>query len=262
MPGLSARLALQYRSKQARLSAEFMRQVMKLWRDLADPARIDGSWSAIRPAFVPLVLMARLGSAQLARSYYMQARSAAGVGDDGFMPSSAPLLSGDRLIKTLDVTGPVEFKKAISAGRTPIQAIEVAAVRMAGSTQYLVLEGGRTAMQDSIDRDAEATGWARVTDNDPCAWCAMLASRGPVYKSAKTAGDPRQGGNSYHDACACQAWPSFSLEEPFIGVAERLYDDWRRETRGTGGKNAVNAFRRWWEAEGRAVYAAPGRPSP
>jgi len=115
-------------------------------------------------------------------------------------------------------------------------------------------------MQKSIDADELATGWSRVTDNDPCAWCAMLASRGPVYKSAQTAGDPRQGGNRYHDHCGCQAWPAFTLDEPFVGIAEKLYDDWRQVTRGTGGRNAVNTWRRWWESEGRANYQAPERP--
>jgi hypothetical protein len=140
--------------------------------------------------------------------------------------------------------------------------MDAAAVRMVGSAQYLALEGGRSVINRSVDADEMATGWSRVTDADPCAWCAMLASRGPVYKSAKTAGDPRQGGNRYHDACACQAWPAFTLDEPFIGIAEKLYDDWLRETRGSGGKHAVNAFRRWWEAEGRSAYAAPGLPVP
>ena len=166
----------------------------------------------------------------------------------------APVSVGD--VKNLAV----EFKKAIAAGKSPQQAMDAAAVRMVGSTQYLALEGGRSVMQQSIEADERATGYARVTDNDPCHWCAMLASRGPVYKSAQTAGDPRQGGDRYHDHCGCVAYPSFSLNEPFVGIAEKLYDDWLRVTRGTGGRNAVNAWRRWWEAEGRAAYAPPERP--
>lgn len=268
MAGLSARLALEYRHRQALLSARLMRQIMETWRELADPARVDANWPVLRSVLGPLVLAARAESAALARVFYLQARNGAGIDDDGFVPSTPSLLDPARLASTLDVTGPVEFKKAISAGKSPTQAVDAAAVKMAGSTSYLTLEGGRQVMQDSIDRDSEATGWSRVTDNNPCAWCAMLASRGPVYKSAGTAGRNQNkrfegdGEFKYHDSCACQAWPSFSLEEPFIGVAEKLYDDWRRETRGHGGKHAVNAFRRWWEAEGRDAYASPGRPAP
>ncbi|MFD7705707.1 hypothetical protein [Streptomyces sp. NPDC059786] len=249
-----------FRRVQALLAARLAQQVLQVWRELMDPAKVDASWPAVRAALMPLVRQAREQSAALARSAYLDARRDAGVGDVGFTPKGPLPLLADRLEAALDVTGPVEFKKAIAAGKTPQQAIDTAAVRMVGSTQYLALEGGRQTMQRSIDADERATGWARVTDGDPCAWCAMLASRGPVYKSAKTAGDPRRGGNTYHDHCACQAWPAFTLDEPFIGIAEKLYDDWLRETRGHGGKHAVNAFRRWWESEGRSAYTAPARP--
>jgi hypothetical protein len=248
-----------YRRIQALMAARLAQQVLQVWRELMNPAKVDQSWPAVRAALIPIVQQARAQSAALAGAAYIEARRAAGVPDDGFDPRGPLQLAIDRLEMSLDVTGPVEFKKAIAAGKTPQQALDAAAVRMVGSTQYLALEGGRSVMRQSIDADERATGWSRVTDNDPCAWCAMLASRGPVYKSAKTAGDPRQGGNSYHDHCACQAWPAFTLDEPFVGIAERLYDDWRRETRGRGGKQAVNAFRRWWESEGRAAYQAPAR---
>lgn len=252
--------AQRYRRVQALLAAQMARQVVRVWRDLMDPARVDAVWPAVRAALVPIVRQARDQSAALARAAYMDARRAERVPDGGFDPEGPLQLAIDRLESSLDVTGPIEFKKAIAAGKSPEQAMDAAAVRMVGSTQYLALEGGRSAMRRSIEADERATGYARVTDNDPCAWCAMLASRGPVYKSAKTAGDARQGGDRYHDHCACQAWPAFTLDEPFVGTAEGLYDDWLRVTRGTGGRNAVNTWRRWWEAEGRAAYAPPERP--
>jgi hypothetical protein len=248
-----------YRRIQALMAARMAQQVLRVWRELMNPAKVDASWPAVRAALVPIVQQAREQSAALARAAYMDARRETGVPDGDFDPAGPLRLAIDRLEASLDVTGPVEFKKAIAAGKTPQQAMDAAAVRMVGSTQYLALEGGRSVMRQSVDADEAATGYARVTDGDPCAWCAMLASRGPVYKSAKTAGDPRQGGNRYHDHCACQAWPAFTNDEPFIGIAEGLYDDWLRETRGRGGKHAVNAFRRWWESEGRAAYAAPDR---
>lgn len=251
--------AQRFRRIQALLAAQMARDVLRVWRELMNPAKVDASWPAVRAALMPIVQRAQEQSATLARSAYMDARRAAGVPDGDFDPSGPLQLAIDRLEASLDVTGPVEFKKAIAAGKTPQQAMDAAAVRMVGSTQYLALEGGRSVMRQSIEADEQATGWSRVTDNDPCAWCAMLASRGPVYKSAKTAGDPRQGGNRYHDHCACQAWPAFTLDEPFVGGAERLYDDWLRVTRGTGGRNAVNTWRRWWEAEGRAAYSPPSR---
>ncbi|MER7794897.1 hypothetical protein [Streptomyces sp. NPDC097640] len=258
MAGL-AEQAQRFRRVQALLAAQMARQILQVWRELMNPAKVDASWPAVRSALMPIVQQAREQSATLARAAYMDARRSAGVPDGGFDPHGPLQLAIDRLEASLDVTGPVEFKKAIAAGKTPQQAMDAAAVRMVGSTQYLALEGGRSVMKQSIAADEMATGWSRVTDNDPCAWCAMLASRGPVYKSAQTAGDPRQDGNRYHDHCACQAWPAFTMNEPFIGIAEKLYDDWLRETRGRGGRHAVNAFRSWWESDGRAAYRAPDR---
>lgn len=255
-----AQAAQSFRRTQALLAAQMARQILRVWRDLMNPAKIDASWPAVRAALMPIVQQARAQSAALAGAAYMDARRAAGVPDGGFDPEGPLQLAIARLESSLDVTGPVEFKKAVAAGKSPQQAMDAAAVRMVGSTQYLALEGGRSVMKQSIETDERATGWSRVTDNDPCAWCAMLASRGPVYKSAKSAGDPRQGGNSYHDHCGCEAWPAFTLDEPFVGLAESLYGDWREQTKGTGGRAAVNAFRRWWESEGRAGYTAPERP--
>ncbi|MFE4857375.1 hypothetical protein [Streptomyces sp. NPDC056670] len=253
-------MAMEYRRRQALISARLMRQIVQAWRSLVNPARVDASWPALLDVLGSGVQLARAESTQLASQFYLEARREAGVPDGLFIPDSPPQLTHERLVTSLDVTGPIEFKRAITAGKTPEQALDAAAVRMSGSASYLALEGGRDVMQQSIDRDERATGWSRVTDGDPCAWCAMLASRGPVYKSAVTAGDPRQGGNRYHDHCGCQAWPAFTLDEPFIGIADKLYEDWRRETRGTGGKDAVNAFRRWWESEGRAEYSPPQEP--
>ncbi|MFJ4785149.1 hypothetical protein [Streptomyces sp. NPDC088794] len=260
-----AQAAQTFRRTQALLAAQMARQILHVWRDLMDPAKVDASWPAVRAALMPIVQQARTHSAALAAAAYMDARRAAGVPDGGFDPAGPLQLAIARLESSLDVTGPVEFKKAIAAGRSPQQAMDAAAVRMVGSTQYLALEGARSVISKSVDSDDQATGWSRVTDADPCAWCAMLASRGPIYKSERTAGRDQNarfegdGAFKYHDHCACQAWPAFTLDEPFIGIAEKLYDDWLRETRGTGGKRAVNAFRRWWEAEGRSAYATAGQ---
>lgn len=260
-----AETAQKYRGIQALLAARMAQQILLVWRELMNPAKVDASWPAVRAALIPLVARAREQSAALAGTAYTDARRDAGV-DGEFDPEGPLLLMRRRLEAALDVTGPVEFKKAIAAGKTPQQAMEAAAVRMVGTTQYLALEGGRQVMQRSIATDERATGWARVTDADPCAWCAMLASRGAVYKSDRTGGRDQNarfvgdGEFKYHDHCSCQVWPAYTNDEPFIGIAEGLYDDWLRETRGRGGKHAVNAFRRWWEAEGRAAYAAPERP--
>ncbi|MFE3122353.1 hypothetical protein ACFXHD_02915 [Streptomyces hydrogenans] len=263
----AASLALPYRRRQAQLSARLVRQLAGAWRDLVDRGRVDASWPALRSVLAPLILQARAESADLARAAFLEAREAAGA-PGRFTPEPPPALDRDRLERTLDVTGPVEFKRAIARGRTEQQAVDAAAVRIAASGQYLAQEGGRQLLKQAIADDVTVTGWARVTDGDPCAWCAMLASRGPVYKSAQTAGRAQNeqftgpGQFKYHDMCGCVAWPSFTYDEPFVGIAEDLYDAWREQTRGHGGRDAVNAWRRWWESEGRAAYTSPRETEP
>lgn len=68
---------------------------------------------------------------------------------------------------------------------------------MASSAQYNVMRAGREKVQQS------ATRWRRVTDGHPCGFCAMVASRGPVYRSASSAGDGRR----YHTRCGCTVEP-------------------------------------------------------
>lgn len=72
--------------------------------------------------------------------------------------------------------------------------------------------GGRR----TIERSAAASGrrWRRVPDGDPCAFCAMLATRGYLddgYTSRESA-LWTAAGRTYHDFCGC--------------VATEIVDDW------------------------------------
>jgi hypothetical protein len=116
-------------------------------------------------------------------------------------------------------------------------------------------------MEGSVLEDEEALGWARISDGDPCSWCAMLVSRGAVYKSGATAGDVRYGGTRYHDHDGCQAVPVFSYDSPYEQAAEELYEQWRRITEGTSGAEARRVWRRYWDSrnteEAPSLAASP-----
>ena len=70
-----------------------------------------------------------------------------------------------------------------------------------------------------------ALNWARVlTGQENCGFCVMLASRGPVYETAQTAGrvrasaafrevHGRQWMNSYHPNCDCVVVPVYDYED-------------------------------------------------
>lgn len=86
-------------------------------------------------------------------------------------------------------------------------------------------------------------GYARVmSGRENCAFCAMLASRGPVY-SEDTA-TRRRDGNRYHDGCDCRAvlvlegqkWPG---QEEYLRLEQR----WRKATGDLSGADMWEAWR-------------------
>lgn len=118
---------------------------------------------------------------------------------------------------------------------------------------------GREAVTDSIDRAGEEIGWARVlTGRESCGFCAMLASRGPVFTSKGTAGADASnrfvGGGvyKYHDHCDCLVVPVYD-GEPWPGQDEyeRLEDLWTSSTEGLSNAKARAAFRKAYR-EGNA----------
>lgn len=144
-------------------------------------------------------------------------------------------------------SGPAYLKKQTQQGRDERTAGDNALAAVTGSASRHVLTGGREAMLTLVKADDRAIGWARVTDGDPCAFCAMLASRGPAYKSAASAEFQA------HDQCACTAEAVFSRSAAWPGDARAYQRLWYASTKGYNGQDAINAFRRAHEGRRREV---------
>lgn len=152
----------------------------------------------------------------------------------------------DRAAKvSLIVTGPVNQKAKIARGKSPEQANREALAEASGAASRHVLTGGRQSLLTLVEGDMQALGWARVTDGDPCAFCAMLASRGPVYRTEVSAGFQA------HDHCACTAEPVYSRQAPWPGRGAEFRRLYRQATQGYSGRDAINAFRRAYERQQR-----------
>lgn len=103
---------------------------------------------------------------------------------------------------------------------------------------------GRDAVASTAGGAGETVGWARVTTSPkPCAFCAMLASRGPVYRSERMALYRGFSMDAYHNHCDCRAVLVFRGKS-WDGQAdyERLSDLWTASTARKSGKAAVAAF--------------------
>lgn len=68
-----------------------------------------------------------------------------------------------------------------------------------GATQRLVLQAGRSTIIDAATSDPVRTGFARIPAGPTCRFCTMVASRGFVYATARSAGQS----NEWHNDCDC-----------------------------------------------------------
>jgi hypothetical protein len=79
---------------------------------------------------------------------------------------------------------------------------------LGGSLQRLIAGASRDTVTGNVDRERSEgktdLGFARVPRSGCCAFCALLASRGAVYSSRRTAGEV----DKYHDFCRCTVAPA------------------------------------------------------
>lgn len=102
----------------------------------------------------------------------------------------------------------------------------------------------RSGLRLAVDNTRPVQGWARIaTGRETCAWCLMLVSRGPVYKSAETAGalydddtvmaalakdaEVTEFMNQWHIGCDCKVVPVFDANNwPGMDAQRRAEELW------------------------------------
>lgn len=236
-------LAEEQRVEQAAISAETTQRVLALWLATYEPGNSQ-VWQAIVEALQALVSLFRGRSARSAANYFLATREAAGV-SGLHVPRLAPEAPRELVEATARITGAHAYGRALTGGVPVEQARRTAGVQVAGAVSRIALDGGRKTIINAVDDDREAIGWARVGDANPCAFCSMLISRGPVY-SEETAKFQA------HPHCACIAAPVWSRDEAWLGHSKDLYKQWKTATAGHSGKDAIRAWRRYWEGRDEA----------
>src|SRR5690606_38805202 len=136
-----------------------------------------------------------------------------------------------------------------------------------------VLNGGRDATFDAIVRDEAALRWARKTGPNPCWFCAMLASRGPVYHSrfsasrkGEDAPSVRRGtgvfGEMFHDHCQCTVVPVFSMDDEWPDRGREFEAAWKELSQILGRSPTAQEWRKVYnERYGQNEERVP-RPIP
>lgn len=256
-----------HQTLQAREAAKIAALVVAYYRtrvQIEDPASVE-RWLSI---FIPRLLRGRDRSA-LTAATYAQALRQLEVPEvkDSFRFEKAAEMSTEQLRTSLMVTGikdlQTQLHKIRSSDMDPTmrravyeKARSSAETAVAGAAARHVLNGGRDTLREGVKADPVAIGFARVTKGDPCYFCAMLASRGPVYQDDSfDESDVRFSGAhnvKVHDSCACSIKPQYRRNGDPLEEQWKPYQDlWNRlrDEEELSGRALLLAFRA--EHEGR-----------
>lgn len=193
--------------------------------DLTDLARTMPRYEA---AVAALVYKYGQASAAVAARWYRTQRHDAGV-TGRFIPHGA------------DPAGIGQVQASLGWATRELwqPSPDVAAVKTLanGVAQKMVVDTGRNTLIAAIEQDTKCRGWAREARPGACSFCALLSTRGAVYRSEDTAKFQA------HDHCHCVPVPLFAdYYEPPAHVREwqRIYRD---APYGSNAAQARNNFR-------------------
>jgi hypothetical protein len=212
---------------QAGLTAVLLAAMAKAW-PLVDLADLKRSLPQYEAAVASLVFTYGRASATLGTRFYQQQRAVAGI-PGRFPVTPADPASIEQVAKSIEWA-----TKGLWSAEPDLAAVKSLTN---GVAQKLVMQPSRNTLIDAIERDTKCRGWARVARPDGCSFCALLSTRGAVYKTEQSASVTKSG-TAYHDHCHCLPVPVFADHyEPPAHVREwqRIYQD------APYGKNAAQA---------------------
>lgn len=236
----AARLTEAHRLAQARLGARMVAQMAAAW-PLLDPENLDGTIERWLTVTVPMVRAQRITSARLAANYLAAFRMLELGSTAQFTPLLAETLPVEAITTSLTVTGPIAVKTRMRISPIIAKAMEIGKASSAGAAMRQALGGGRQTISDTVAADPKALGWARATSGKVCHFCAMLASRGPVYSEDSVHFEA-------HDHCSCTSEPVYHRDTAWPVGSQRFKALWDESTHGLSGDDARNAFRQALEA--------------
>jgi hypothetical protein len=195
-----AALTRAHRAAQTQVAQDTAQLVRASW-PLLDLRDIDGSRMRWVRTVTPVVVDGRLTSIRTSAAY-LRSFSLAELGSPmGVIEDVIDDAVRAAISTSLDVTGPVTVKALTGSGFAVEHAGATALESVTGSVVRHVLDGGRTTVERSVEREPRFVGWRRVGVGANCRFCNMLIGRGEVY----SAGTVRF---ASHDHCNCGAEPA------------------------------------------------------
>lgn len=242
---IAAAMALYY---SRRVDAEDP-STIEAWLNLLVPRLIEFSDRGAQRGATFFDTARRLEVPNVATDF--RASPALGVVDPGVRESLLKVGPYDFVNKATDIRNKelspaVERALLRQAKAETVKKVTAATIRHAQA-------GGRETIHRAAEDDPVALGFVRVTDGDPCHFCAMLASRGLRYRAFKEdsfdLSNRRFNGDGdakVHDKCGCSLKPVYTDNDPLVKATEKYADLWSRWGAG-GGRDAALRFRRGYE---------------
>lgn len=282
-------LTEEHRKAQASITAQLVAMLASLFAKTFDIENIDESTNLFIRQALPHVMKYRSLSAQVSVAYldaFSIAEAKGLLGDDGpSLDETDPLTVPKRVLNQVvksgamsraeiaarvdyyesELPGPGDIarslysstagvaKKQVKQGnRSDGDISRIARDAMQAKAVKVVQDGGRKAVEDEVNSGRNgAIGYCRVVDPDPCPFCAMLASRGAVYRTdsfedsnVMFTGDGRF---KVHDGCGCTMEPVYGRRVSDLPPGSREYAEKWGEI-AAGRKNPWLTWQRYIES--------------
>lgn len=205
-----ATLEREQRAAQTGLITVMLRDLAKIWH-LINIGALDRSL----PTWITAV------NAVIHRYAPMAATLAADTYDSARLAAKAPGMFTPTLADPPDEQHVEDLMRWSTKGlwsrdqETLAERVQVAQSRSESTVARLVEDVGRLTITYAVKDDPAAVGWVRTAAPGACAFCRMLAGRGPTYTSDTV-------GFRAHNDCHCMAMPVFEGQkwEPSAQVRE------------------------------------------
>ncbi|QOI66916.1 capsid maturation protease and MuF-like fusion protein [Microbacterium phage GardenState] len=197
----SLAMARSHQAQQIAQAAAVQAALSELWDQTIDPNDVSRSFLLFREKAATLIGGGRLLSERKAAQYYSTVLAAKGLDPLDVSKVTTKPLSAGAIKGSLSAASSKSLARAAylqSQGLPSAQALAAAKSNMLGSAKRQVLNAGRSRLTAMSKAHKGIRGWARVSDGNPCGFCAMLVGRGPVYSEDTVHFQA-------HDRCGCSA---------------------------------------------------------
>lgn len=209
-------LTLEHKADQAALGLRTTARALEAW-SLLDLANLDASMALWLPVHLSLVREEHARSERMAAAYLSTYRAAEGVESGAVV---VPTFDTTQAAVAARVAGPLTVKTLIGNGSDPEDAFAVARRAAAARAQKWSMAGGRQLVIGSA-RATRRRVWRRVSDGNPCAFCAMLVTRSLEMPNSQPPTFEAHGG------CGCTVEEAF-VDDPWTDAEAEFVQAYRQ----------------------------------